>query len=281
MANLEERRITRLISEGFLPQEADWYAKLGKISDPGMRRTRRFRITEIRKATQAGITDIPSYIRESYAAQGFISEDGSLQLPNWNARVFWEIEKPAHKREPIAIAPSFFNRYSKARKRFSSADAYRISSRIPRDEFDQRMRQYQTLKRAHFLDWECIKIITTRAKPDITGKRVLQSLDLTSDGWKQAMAARTNFYEERFNEYKRKRYPSRRAHSLAMADIQKTYVGSTGDTRQDQTVWSFLREIYKIDSTSEKTPEEFQRLLALWKQEFARKKMPYRVKRRK
>jgi len=199
-----------------------------------------------------------------------------LQVGSWQSEVYEEIEKPARERGTVIIAPKHYSTYKRMKQlHFGSRDAFRMVSRIPPDEFEDRLKDYRQLRRNHFLHWEALKIVSTRALPDKEGKKKLQALDLTNPYWVECIRERENWYQDRLRDYRRKGYSMAKAHDLTMADIEKTYAQSTGDSREDKTPWSFLREVYKVESKTKPEPGEFDRLMAIT---LRNRKLPYKAK---
>ena len=270
-------RYQSLRKEGFLPKESDFYSQ-HPISSLGMKKIRRFRKTEIREAQEAGIpkTGIAEYITESYGARQLLTDTGEISPEKWNTEVFYEIEKPLRERETVAIPAGRYKYYRRSvRSGINKPDSLRLATRIPPEQWAERSEQYNILKRAHFAHWECIKIVSTRTKPDKDGKRRLQSLDLNTSEWQRAMAERNFWYRERMQYYRRKKQTYAQSQRAVMAELEDYYRGRKGDARSDPTPWDFLRMIYRI---SDRPQMDFAEGARLRQQRFAKKKMPYRVK---
>jgi len=271
-------RYQSLRKEGFLPKEATFYAQR-PISSLGMKKIRRFRKSEIREARTEGIpeTGLAEYITESYEARQLLTDTGDISPEKWNTQVFYEIEKPLRERETVAIPANRYKYYRRSvRANINKPDSLRLATRIPPEQWTERSEQYRILKRAHFAHWECIKIVSTRTKPDKEGKRRLQSLDLNTSEWQRAMAERNNWYRERMQHYRKKKLTYRQAQRAVMGELEDYYKGRRGDSRSDPTPWDFLRSIYKI---SDRPQMDFAEGARLRQQRFTKKKMPYRVRR--
>lgn len=270
-------RYQTLRKEGFLPEEAQFYSQWA-ISQLGMKKVRRFRQSEINQALKHGIptTKIPDYLKESYTARGFMSK-GTIEPDKWNAEVFNELQKPLKNRQSVAIPADRFQFYLNARQRkYSAGDSLRLVSRISPTEWSQRLKEYDTLRRAYFTHWEALKIVTTKTKADKAGKRELQSLDLNNPVWQAVIADRIEFHRQEIKRYMAKGLTRVQAEKLYNTERNNYYKSRKGDTRDDKTPWDALREGYKIKSRKR---TDFLENKQLRDAKYKDKKMPYRVAR--
>ena len=156
-------------------------------------------------------------------------------------------------------------------------DLQRFYERVPDELMEQRIVDYNTLRRKHFSDWESTKIITTLTKEDKDGKRYLQALDLTTDAWQQTMNDRTAWYDKKMKYYLKKGLTRQQARRRISREALAFYDDRKGDSRKDPTPWSGIREIYKGKASPRGTEKDFISDLRKREQTYRKKKMPYSI----
>jgi len=269
-------RYQKLRNEGFLPEEAQYYSRF-PISHTGMQKVRRFRKSEIRQARQYGISNMDAYIRESYSARGLVTPDGKLKPDDWNKEVYYELEQKPKDRRTVVIPPDRYDFYIKARRgKVRRSDALRLSERIPRSQWDKRIKQYNTLRKAHFSHWEALKIVTTLTKPEEGKKRKLQDLDLTNPAWKEMIADRIAYHKQQIQRLMAKGLNRQQAEKAFITELNNYYKRRSGDTRTDPTPWDWLREYYKF--RRDLPQSDFVTNKQLRQDRFTKKKMPFRAR---
>ena len=195
MVDYREQRYKQLIKEGFLEEEALYYSRF-KISTSGMRKLRRLRKREVKNASRYGITGttLTDYILDSYEAQGYTYE-GKPSVDIFAQKVNDELMKPYKERKPVLITPERYREYKQASTlRLSSKDRFKMMQVIPTNQWNARMRDYQTLRRYHYTAWEALYIITAT---DPSGK--LQPLDLSHPTWQKSLVNRTEWWRHQIN----------------------------------------------------------------------------------
>lgn len=152
----------------------------------------------------------------------------------------------------------------------------RFYERVPDELMSQRLADYNKLRRAHFSDWEAIKIITTLTKPDKDGKRYLQALDLTTEAWQDTIRERKNWYNKKMSYWLKKGLNRRQARRRVSVELLAYYESRKGDTRKDPTPWSGIREHYK-KAVAARPEIDFIDNMRKREKTYRKKKMPYSV----
>ena len=222
--NWKPIRYRRLKSEGFLPEEARFYAQL-PISEEGIRKLRYFRKREIKKALKAGIskTTIPSYIRQSYIAKGLVTKNKEPDVNEYSRWVIAQLEKPRKQRETVFIQPDRFDIFKEAKEaQFTIADSLKLATLIPKEQWDKRKGQYRQLIATRYSPYEAFYIITATST-NKEGKKVLQKLDLTQPVWQTAMEERQNYFIQEVRKGIQKGMTTRTAIQSFKQSIQNWY----------------------------------------------------------
>lgn len=191
-------RKKKLTELGFIPFESDFYSHF-PMKQAGMRRVVRYRTREIRKAREAGIKQIPSYIETSYKAKGYVDDKGKPSAEIYNSTLFEELEKPVRERKTLFIQPDKYELYKHVAvsKKFTVQESREIAEAIPRDKLTERMQQYRILRSAYYSHSEALYIISAQTPEDKHGRTRLQKLNLTQDVWQTAMKERINWINSR------------------------------------------------------------------------------------
>lgn len=245
----KQYRRMRLIQQGFLPFEADYYSRF-PLKQPGMRRLARFRDKQIRQAREAGITptEMPTYIQDSYRAKGYVSKQGKPDVEIYNSELFYELEKPSYQRKQLFIIPDRYPIFIKlARAKFNVEDAGRLTDSIPPEELNERMKMYRALRKAHYSSYEAAYIVTAQTPPDKKNKTRLQQLDLKQDAWQTAMKERDNWFQRIVKSFVDRGMTAQQAVRAAMKRIDDWY-------RKDKTRTPF-DEIEDISPTGPPKPK--------------------------
>lgn len=266
-----QQRKQQLIKQGFLPFEAEYYARF-PINQPGMQKIIRSRVKQIKQAREAGIASpaIPSYIQDSYKAKGYVDAKGKLDAEVYNSNLFDELEKPAKKRKQLFIIPSRYTVYRRLVKaRFAVQDAGTLADSIPPEVLPERMKMYESLRKAHYSPYEAIYIVTAQTPEDKHGKTKLQKLDLTQDVWQTAMKERDTWFKRTVKAFVDKGMPSDKAARAAINEVDRWYRKNKQRTPFD--------EIEDISPTGPPKPTvDFKDALENRKKKQREEKMPWR-----
>lgn len=268
-----QHRKQRLIAQGFLPFEAEYYARF-PLNQPGMRKIIRSRIKQVKQAREAGIASpvIPSYIQDSYKAKGYVDAKGKLDAEVYNSNLFDELEKPAKKRKQLFIIPSRYTVYRRlVQARFAVQDAGNLADSIPPEVLPERMKMYKALRKAHYSPYEAIYIVTAQTPEDKHGKSRLQKLDLTQDVWQTAMKERDTWFKKTVKAFIDKGMPRDKAAIAAINEVDRWY-------RKDKQRTPF-DEVEDISPSGPSKPTvDFKDALENRKKKQRGEKMPWRTR---
>lgn len=213
-----KKQIT-LIKEGFLPIEAKEFAKY-PIARPGIQKIRRFRKSEIRNAVKAGIPKrhIKTYIRDSYQARGLVNPRGIPSPKKWVNAVYDEVVKPYKQRQPVLISPAKYKDFRIIKQyQLNASENFDLIMNLPAHAIEERISMYRRLRTSFFTHEEALTIVNARIK----GTNQLQSLDLSSEVWQQAMTARKMEFWKIVNQFEKKGFSRAEALIAARGAIRK------------------------------------------------------------
>lgn len=233
--NWKPIRYRRLKSEGFFPEEVRFYAQF-PISRAGTRKLRNFRKQEIKKALKAGIpkSSIPFYIRQSYIAKGFVGKDKKLNINEYTKGVITQLEKPRKQRESVLISPDRFGIFKEAKDaQFATATSLQLATLIPKEQWEERKKQYRQLIAARYSPYEAFYIITATST-NREGEKILQKLDLEQPVWQTAMQERQNYFIQEVRRGIQKGMTTRDAIRAFKRNLQDWYAPSKGHTPFDE-----------------------------------------------
>jgi len=269
--DIRQYRQQKLETEGFLPFEAEYYSQF-PLTHLGVRKIRRFRKTEIKRASRSGISDIPAYISASYRAKGFVNEKGRPQANLYSSAITSQLEKPYKDRQSVLIQPDRYNIFQQAvSERFPLKQALQLAESIPASEWNKRKQQYNQLIRSRYSPSEAIYIISAQTPPDKNGNRRLQTLDLEQDAWQKAMEERLAFFKQQVSLGIKKGMTQQKAISAAMREIDNWY-------KKDKDRKPF-DEIEDISPSGPPKPEvDFADALKKRRAKQIKEKMPWRAK---
>ena len=271
-----EQKKQRLISEGLLPEEALFYIKSGYgLSHLGVRKVRNYRKREIERAKKIGIKNTEKYIRDSYAASGWIDKDGTLRPDFYNEKVFEQLTaKRKDRKRTVLIEPENYRSFQKVvvKDKFSAGDAAHMASIIPPDQWATRMAQYKYLRRTFRSHVEAYQIITATSK-DKQGNIILQSLDLNDAAWQQDIQERLNYANARIREARKKGMSYYEARKAVLNEI---YNKTKNNEPSDSFDW--LKSFYKFAQKNKPTTD-FDTALRNRQRHLEKRKMLYRTRR--